>query len=303
MPRPVGLRRQLECIWALLDAGGAGGIGPQGPPGPQGPQGPAGETGPQGPDGNPGMDGQTGPAGPKGDTGDQGPTGPQGPQGNDGNDGAVGPAGPQGETGPQGLTGSQGPQGDAGATGPAGPEGPQGPTGADSQVPGPTGPQGIQGPAGPQGDTGPTGPQGADGDTGPASIAVVNFHADGGANCTLTNQANSEQYLGNSARNETQFDGTSFTQVRLVAYVITQSASANSPRLYPQYWNGAAWATIGAGTVASGEATTMASTGIKVTPWINLPAGAKADVRFRIAMHGGDGAADPALGNVSLQFK
>lgn len=33
------------------------------------------------------------------------------------------------------------------------------------------------------------------------------------------------------------------------------------------------------------------------------PAGAKADVRFRVAMNGGDGAADPALGNVSLQFK
>lgn len=138
---------------------------------------------------------------------------------------------------------------------------------------------------------------------GGSSIAVVNFHADGGANCTLTNQANAEQYLGNSARNETQFDGTNFTQARLVAYVVTQSASVNSPRLYPQYWNGSAWTTIGAGTLASGEATTLASTGVKVTSWINLPAGAKADVRFRVAMHGGDGAADPALGNVSLQFK
>lgn len=137
---------------------------------------------------------------------------------------------------------------------------------------------------------------------GGSGQAVLTFHADGGANCTLTNQANSEQYLGNSARNEIQFDGTNFTQVRLVAYVVTQSASVNSPRLYPQYFSGS-WTTIGAGTVASGQATTLASTGIKATSWIDLPAGAKADVRFRVAMHGGDGAADPALGNISLQFK
>lgn len=138
---------------------------------------------------------------------------------------------------------------------------------------------------------------------GGSGQAVVNFHSDGGANCTLTNQANSEQYLGNSARNEVQFDGTNFTQVRLVAYVVTASVSVNSPRLYPQYWNSSAWTTIGAGTTASGEATALTPTGIKVTSWIDLPAGAKADVRFRIAQNGGDGAADPALGNVSLQFK
>lgn len=138
---------------------------------------------------------------------------------------------------------------------------------------------------------------------GGSGQVVLNFHADGGANCTLTNQANSEQYLANSARNESQFDTTDYTQVRLVAYVITASASVNSPRLYPQYWSGSAWTTIGAGTTASGEAVALTPTGIKATSWIDLPAGAIGDKRFRIGQNGGDGAADPALGNVSLQFK
>jgi hypothetical protein len=105
-------------------------------------------------------------------------------------------------------------------------------------------------------------------------------------------------------RNQAFFDASNFTQVRVAAVVVTASASANSPRLYPQYFNGSAWVTIGAGTVASGDAVSMAtSTGAKKSNWIDLPVGAQADVAFRVAAHGGDGAADPALGNTSLQFR
>lgn len=297
--RPVGLIGQLKAIWATLDAGGAGGIGPKGDKGDPGPQ------------------GEIGPAGPQGDVGPQGPPGsdgPQGPAGNDGAAGAQGPAGADGAAGPAGGSGPQGPQGNAG------------PAGADSTVPGP---QGIQGPPGPQGDAGPQGIKGDTGDIGPqgeqgpqgqqgtqgiqgetgadgapgaASIATLIFHSDAGANLTMTNQANALQGLGNSNRNEAYFDGTNFTQCRVVARVVTQSASVNSPRLIPQYsTDGTNFTTIGTGTGT--QSATMSSAGAKKSDWITLPAGAKADVIFRIAQNGGDGTADPAIGFAALQFK
>lgn len=257
--------------------------GTQGPPGPQGETGPQGPAGPQGIQGEPGLPGQDGS---DGENGLQGATGPEGPQGPPGVDGAQGPKGDTGDTGPQGIPGNDGA------------DGAQGPAGADSTVPGPEGPQGPQGPQGIQGETGAQGPAGAGGQI------IIPFHSDGGANCTLTNQANSEQYLLNSARSECQLDATNLTQVRICSQLVTASAAANSPRLYPQYHNGSAWTTIGAGTVVSGEAISLATpTGNKTTSWINLPAPAKADVRFRIAQNGGDGAADPALGLTVLQFK
>jgi hypothetical protein len=117
---------------------------------------------------------------------------------------------------------------------------------------------------------------------------------------TLTNQANAEQGLGNSNRNETKFDGTNFTQVRVVARIVTAGAAA--ARLYPQFsTDGAAFTTIGSGT--GGDAASIAAVGAVASGWVNLPAGAKADVVFRIAQNGGNGTADPALGSVALQFK
>jgi hypothetical protein len=297
MRRPVGLQRQLSGLWDLcaeLANGGSGGSGEQGPPGLPGPAGPQGE---QGPPGVAGADGAAGAPGPQGETGlpgadgpagadgAQGPAGPQGPAGADST--VPGPAGPAGSQGEQGLVGAQGPQGETGAAGPAGDTGPEGPQGQ----------QGIQGIPGADGQDGAAG---ADGVPGPASIAVLNFHADATANLTLTNQANAEQGLGNSNRNETKFDGSNFTQVRVAARIVT--AGAATARLYPQFsTDGSAFTTIGSGT--GGDSASMAAPGAVASGWINLPAGAKADVVFRIAQNGGNGTADPALGSVALQFK
>lgn len=134
-----------------------------------------------------------------------------------------------------------------------------------------------------------------------SSVVFVPFHSRGDAALVLTNQANAEQGLGNSPRNETYFDSTDFTEVRLVARVTVVSASANSPRLYPQYWDGAAWVTVGTGSGA--EAASLASAVAVKTNWITLPSGAKADLVWRIAMNGGDGVADPAVGSTGLQFR
>lgn len=125
---------------------------------------------------------------------------------------------------------------------------------------------------------------------------------------TLTNQANTEQDFASVTQGTNlrfQVDATNYATVRLVAQVQTLSGSANSPRLFPQYSidGGSNWITIGAGTVASGDALVLTSTGFKATNWITLPAGAKADVLFRAAQNGGDGTADPAISSISLQFK
>ena len=138
-----------------------------------------------------------------------------------------------------------------------------------------------------------------------AALSVLMFNANAAGALTLTNQGNAEQFLANTTRNETLFDSTNFSAVRVVATLATASASINSPRLYPQYFFGSAWVTVGDGLVASGDALSLAAPlGAKATNWIALPAQAKVDNRrWRIAQHGGDGAADPALGPVMLQFR
>ena len=141
-----------------------------------------------------------------------------------------------------------------------------------------------------------------DGKQASGVVASLMFHSDAGANLTLTNQVAGEQGLANTARNEAYFDAAGFVQVRLCASIVTASASTASPRLYVQYHNGSAWTTVGTGSGT--QAVSMATpTGAKRSDWLDIPAGAKADVRWRVAQIGGDGAADPALGNISLQFR
>lgn len=135
-------------------------------------------------------------------------------------------------------------------------------------------------------------------------VTVLPFHNDAGANATFTNQANAEQYLANSARNESYFDAEGFTECRLVANVVASSVSVNTPRIYPQYNLGAGWVTIGDGSIVSGQALSLAApTGVKRGVWMAVPVAARTDVRWRIAMNGGDGVADPALGMTALQFR
>lgn len=124
------------------------------------------------------------------------------------------------------------------------------------------------------------------------------------ANVTLTNQANSDLEFSVSPGYRTKFDGTNYIQIRLVVNVAISSASANNPRMYIKYsTDNSTFTLIGAGTVASGEAATFASTGVMVTSWITLPAGAKTDVFYAVFVNGGDGAADPALRDISLQLR
>lgn len=130
------------------------------------------------------------------------------------------------------------------------------------------------------------------------------FYADANVNLTLTNQANAEQFLGNSDRNIKKADLASYTQVRLLARVVTASASVNSPRLYVEYATSftttvGSYLAIGASAVNC----SLAAVGLIDSGWINLVAGAKADVFVTVLQNGGNAAADPALGPIAVQFK
>lgn len=283
------------------DKGDTGDIGPQGPQGEQGIQGIQGETGAtgpqgeQGPQGIQGIQGETGPQGPqgvKGDTGDQGIHGIQGPPGADST--VPGPKGDTGDTGAQGIQGEQGPQGIQGIQGEQGLQGVPGAKG-DKGDKGDQGDQGIQGEQGIQGVQGETGP------AGPASHMEIPVHADASANLTLSNQANSEQDLGNNVRSRKKVDLSWCTYFRVIGRLVTASASVNNPRIYFRYsLNDSSYSAMD----ASDTILSMTGVGWKDTGWLDLVAGAKADnVYIRICQNGGDGAADPAWGNIHWIFK
>lgn len=137
-------------------------------------------------------------------------------------------------------------------------------------------------------------------------ILRVAFHSDATANITLTNQANSLAFLNSAPRVINMVDLTGFTQYRLMVRVLTASASANNPRIFLRYKSGA-FSDVGGdfseiGT--SAEIVSLAATGLIATPWTGLVSGAIADgIYIAVMQHGGDGAADPVLGNVHVEFK
>lgn len=243
-----------------------------GTPGPQGPEGPAGPTGPAGP---------------------EGPQGPQGAQGAQGLQGEPGLPGADGAQGPAGADGAQGPQGIQGLPGNDGAQGAQGPQGL----------QGIQGPEGPEGPQGIQGIQGIQGPPGAGGGLTLTFVADGAA-LALTNMAAALGFLAASHRFATKADLTAFTQVRLIVNK-QATAGAAASKIILRYITAfsttpASWLDIGASEVS--VAINVQNT-VLATAWINLVAGAKADVFICPLMSGGDGALDPAIGHVEAQFK
>jgi hypothetical protein len=322
--------------------GPTGNTGLQGETGPAGIAGPTGPTGNTGSIGPTGPVGTIGPTGPTGGTGIQGPTGPAGANGATG-PGAVSPLTTKGDmfvygtadarlpvgingsylmadssatlgiswqaltglTGPAGATGPQGTIGLTGETGPIGLIGPTGPTGGTG-IQGPTGPTGLTGVTGPTGLTGATGPAGAAGATGPA-YRFHAFHSDGSANITLTNQVSTEQFLSNDNRGITGVDLDGCTQAKITAHIKTGSASVNNPRLILKFAVNGYTTTVAsfANIASTGEVNaSMTTAGIKTSGWVTMTTTARvANCVVACTQIGGDGVADPVVGNVKVEFK
>ena len=133
----------------------------------------------------------------------------------------------------------------------------------------------------------------------------VPFYARGDSNITLTNQTDAVQFLSASNRNVTLVDLSSFTQARLIARVMTASASANDPHLSLDYaltfsTSVSAYSGVGTSLISA----PLDTVGVFASSWINLAPAAIADnVYLSCMMSGGDSAADPACGNIHAEFK
>lgn len=199
--------------------------------------------------------------------------------------GAAGATG-VGFTGPAGL----GFTGQPGATG-VGFTGPAGATGV-----GLTGPAGVTG-------VGTTGAAGVTGAAGAGASYCVALVADG-AGLTLTNMALALAFLGGSHRYATKADLTSYTQCRLLVNK-QGTAGAAASKIILRYRTAFSTTTtdwLDIGTSEVNCAINVTNTVI-ASNWVNLAAGAKADVFITVLCSGGDGALDPVLGNVIAQFK
>jgi hypothetical protein len=143
---------------------------------------------------------------------------------------------------------------------------------------------------------------------GSGPILTIPIQSNAGANLALTNQAVAENFLAASNRNITRNDLTAFTEARLVARVVTGSASVNSPRLRVMYdlASGGFSTAIGNYTsiANSGEVScSLTTAGVIDSGWVAISATAQADVYLAVSQIGGDAGADPALGPVTLFFR
>lgn len=126
-----------------------------------------------------------------------------------------------------------------------------------------------------------------------------------GALTAWTNKNVALQEFLNTNQRRLTIDLTNATQFRIIANVTTQGASASVTGIQYSTDGGTTWRGLDNGTANTNSTVTLSDlgTGSKVTAWTNLAASAKADVLLRIAGSGGDGAADPAYSNISIQIK
>ena len=123
---------------------------------------------------------------------------------------------------------------------------------------------------------------------------------------TLTNQPNSLEILTTALPGLfiSRVDLTNFTQVMLQVHVFTASGSGNSPRVILGYSSTytvvpGSYSDIGTTAVTC----SMSSTGIIQSGWVNIVAGAKADIYITGLTNGGNGTADPVIQGVTAFFR
>lgn len=126
-----------------------------------------------------------------------------------------------------------------------------------------------------------------------------------GAITAWTNKNVALQEFLNTNQRRLTLDLTNATQFRIIMNVTTQGVSGSVTGVQYSTDSGTTFRGLDNGNSGSNSTVTLSDlgTGSKVTSWTNLAAGAKADVILRIAGSGGDGAADPAFSNISIQLK
>lgn len=126
-----------------------------------------------------------------------------------------------------------------------------------------------------------------------------------GASTTWTDMPSAETFFNGANRGSTGVDLTNYTQVRLkVTMLGTGCVSGGVITL--KYKTGNTWTNVASFSTIGASAVTAAcdvTSTISDSGWINLVAGAKADVSIAISGTGGDGVVDPTFGNINAQFR
>lgn len=119
---------------------------------------------------------------------------------------------------------------------------------------------------------------------------------------TFTNQPAAETEYLNGTQSRTRVDLASVTQARFKLRVATAS-TVGGAKLYPKYsTDDSAFAELA--STATQLDIAIDSTGTKETSWVNVATGAKVNSAIlSVFGSGGDGAADPVMGNVLVEFR
>lgn len=122
-----------------------------------------------------------------------------------------------------------------------------------------------------------------------------------GVRVTLTNQALATQFVGNSNANIGRYDLGPYSQARLVARVAVGSASTSTPQMMVRYATTFSTSTASYASIGTSEVkVSLTSTGMIDSGWVDIVPAARGEVSLAMMASGGDGAADPALGQTTL---
>ncbi len=127
---------------------------------------------------------------------------------------------------------------------------------------------------------------------------VVTMFADLGA--TWVNQPLAvTEFLG-SSRHRTRVDLTNANQARITVHRFGGTAAATAEIAVQYSTDGVSWFYLDG---VSGPSVNISTVGLQVSNWVNIASGAKGDVYLRIVGRGGNGAADPLFGLITVQFR
>jgi hypothetical protein len=131
------------------------------------------------------------------------------------------------------------------------------------------------------------------------NVALLSENWGSFGNPSWTNQPAGLTELFGTTAGRLKVDITASTQVRLLSNVETAGAATAAIRV--QYsTDQASWNYLDGG---SGPSVGINTTGLKVSGWVSLAAGAKADVFLRVVGINGDATADPGFSSIILQVK
>lgn len=128
---------------------------------------------------------------------------------------------------------------------------------------------------------------------------VVTFLAQGTA-YQWTNQPNAVTEFGGVTNHRIQVDLSNVNQARLTVVRAGGTATATATIAVQYSTDQTNWFYLDG---ASGPSVNISTVGLQVSPWVNITPGAKGDVYLRIVGSGGNGAADPQFGLITVQFR